>query len=140
MAVMARLGVWQLDRREQRIASNTALMKQLAQPPLALNEAALPTDLAQLEDRQAMVRGTYDLERQVALTQQHWFDLPGFHLITPLRIEGREEAVLVDRGWIPAEELAPENWPRYDVQEPVVVTGYVQLSQTLPRHCQVKRT
>jgi surfeit locus 1 family protein len=40
--------------------------------------------------------------------------------------------ILVDRGWLPDEVSAPENWSRFDVPGEVTVTGFVQRSQTLP--------
>lgn len=138
MAVLVRLGLWQLDRLEQRRAHNAQIVAQLALPPIPLDGDALPADVAGLKNRQALARGEYDFTRQVALTQQHWMNTPGFHLITPLIIEGgapsgsgRPTAILVDRGWIPAAELEVANWSKYDVAGPVAVTGYIQLSQAL---------
>jgi surfeit locus 1 family protein len=132
IGVMARLGVWQLDRREQRRARNADIMQKLALPPIALNDGGLPPDLADLKNRLATARGEYDLARQVALTQQHWNNSPGFHLVAPLVFQGASQAVLVDRGWLPAGELAVENWSQYDVTGSVAVTGYIKLSQTVP--------
>jgi len=139
VAVLARLGVWQLDRREQRRARNGAIIQQLALPPLALNSGGLADDLGALKNRQATVSGEYDLSRQVALMHQNWASAPGFHLITPLVIGGanpggdeRPTAVLVDRGWLPAAALPQEHWGLYDITDPVTVTGYIKLSQTFP--------
>lgn len=132
LGVLVRLGFWQLDRREQRRAYNAEIREQLSLPPLPLTEDVLPADPVDLKNRQAIVEGEYDLSRQVALTHQHRDDyLPGFHLITPLVFAGGSRAVLVDRGWLPAAEQATENWSKYDVVEPVTVTGYIKLSQTL---------
>lgn len=132
IGVMARLGVWQLDRREQRRARNADIVQKLALPPIVLNDEGLPPDLSDVKNRLATARGEYDLSRQVTLTQQSWNNSPGFHLITPLVFQGASQAVLVDRGWLPARELAVENWSQYDVTEPVTVTGYIKLSQTVP--------
>jgi surfeit locus 1 family protein len=131
IAVLARLGIWQLDRLEQRRAHNAEVGTQLAQPPLDLVRVTLPDDLTVLRGRQATVRGEYDLSRQIALTQQNWNNSPGFHLIAPLVIEGTGEAVLVDRGWLPTAQLNADNWTAYDVEGPVSVMGYIQLSQGL---------
>jgi len=132
MAVLSRLGVWQLDRREQRRAYNAEIRAQLAQPPLSLNDADLPADWSTLKNRQASARGEYDLARQVALTNQLWNNSPGFHLLTPLLIQGGSKAVLVDRGWLPAAQQSAGDWSAYDVSGLVQVTGYIKLSQTLP--------
>ncbi|RMF33816.1 MAG: SURF1 family protein [Chloroflexi bacterium] len=58
---------------------------------------------------------------------------PGIHLIAPLRIEGSDRAVLVDRGWVPEAEAAPERWSQFDEPGTVVVTGFLRLSQPPPR-------
>ncbi len=132
MAVLARLGVWQLDRRDQRRAYNAEIRAQLAQPPLDLAYAVLPADPAGLKNRQATVRGEYDLARQVVLTNQLWNNSPGFHLLTPLLIQDGSKAVLVDRGWLPAAQQSASDWSAYDVSGAVEVSGYIKLSQTLP--------
>jgi surfeit locus 1 family protein len=140
LGVLVRLGIWQLDRRDQRRAHNAEIVQQLALPPLSLNDEPLPEDLTALKYRQVTVRGEYDLSGQVALTQQAWNVSPGFHLITPLVIAGGDQhptAVLVDRGWLPVAELAPENWSQYDVTGPVELTGYIRLSQTVRGAAQV---
>ncbi len=138
VGVLVRLGFWQLDRREQRRAHNAALLQQLALPPLLLTVDSMPANLVDLKDRQAVAQGEYDLSRQVALTHQNWINSPGFHLITPLVVEGaprsadgRPTAVLVDRGWLPAARLEKDDWSQFDVTGPVAVTGYIKLSQTV---------
>lgn len=151
IAVLVRLGFWQLDRLEQRRAHNAGVRAQLAQSPLAVNGDALPAALEELKNRRAVAQGEYDLSRQVALTHQNWVSTPGFRLITPLvladgarsgdlrstsddarLLAGRPLAVLVDRGWLPAAQLEQENWSQYDITGPVAVSGYIKLSQTAP--------
>jgi surfeit locus 1 family protein len=138
MAVMVRLGFWQLDRLAQRRAYNAALAHQLALPPLPLAGDTLPVelrdsgDLTALKNRSASARGTYDFSHQVVLKLQNWEGAPGVHLITPLLIEGGSRAVLVDRGWVPYTEATPESQRQFDEPGPVTVTGLIQLSQPLP--------
>jgi surfeit locus 1 family protein len=141
MAIMIRLGFWQLDRLAQRRAYNAELVHQLALPPLSLAGDVLPIelraggDLAALKNRSATARGTYDFSHQVVLKLQSWQGQPGAHLITPLLIEGSsraELAVLVDRGWVPYTEATPQSLPQFDEPGPVTVTGFIQLSQPLP--------
>jgi cytochrome oxidase assembly protein ShyY1 len=133
--LLVRLGIWQLDRRDQRRARNAEIVAQLAVPPISLNDEPLPADLSAVKNRLATATGEYDLSRQVALTNQVWSTTPGFHLVTPLvlggevPLDGRPVAVLVDRGWLPAAQLAEEDWNAYDVVGPVEVTGNVKLSQ-----------
>lgn len=132
MAVLARLGWWQLDRLAQRRARNAEIVQQLALPPLSLTSEPLPGDADSLKYRRASAHGEFDFSNQVALSYQNWMNTPGIHLITPLVIEGTSQAILVDRGWLPTDQATPENWARYDEPGPVTVIGFIQTSQTLP--------
>ena len=77
MAVMARLGVWQLDRRQQRIARNADLVAKLEAVPASMNEAALAATWPLPEDRDAVrnIRadaiGQFDFDQQILLLQQN---------------------------------------------------------------------
>lgn len=115
--VCIRLGIWQLDRLDQRRAFNAQVTSMRALAPLDLN-ADSDADLAAMEYRAVVVRGTYDFENQVALRNFYNEGVYGYHLLTPLRLEdGR--AVLVDRGWIPSEgNDSPSAWSRYDEAAP----------------------
>jgi surfeit locus 1 family protein len=133
MAVLARLGVWQLDRLEQRRARNAQIIQQSQLAPLSLKDiTSLPDDLTELKYRQGIAAGQFDFTRQILLMHQNRMNMPGSHLITPLVLEGSNQAILVDRGWIPADQSAPENWPQFDEADQATVTGFIQLSQTLP--------
>lgn len=132
VAVLARLGIWQLDRLAQRRAQNAEILEQLTAPPLVLTGGALPVKPEELHDRPASVSGQYDYSRQIVLTQQSWNGAPGVHLVTPLVIDGSDVAVLVDRGWIPALEAEAGNLALYDEPDDEIISGALQKSQTLP--------
>ncbi len=132
MAVLARLGVWQLDRLEQRRAFNARVLAQTSQPVLDLNAERVPADITEMEFRQVTVRGEYDHTYEVALRNQIWQDRPGVHLITPMKIEGSDKIVLVDRGWIPLEDLSPDAWTNYQEPGVVAVSGVIRASQDSP--------
>ena len=138
MAVMARLGVWQLDRREQRLVRNADLMAKLEAPPVSMNEAAtaaqwpLSADRDEIRNTQAVASGQFDFDQQVLLLQQNYQDMPGVHLVTPLVLEGGDKAILVDRGWIPVDQASADQLTRFDAEAgSVVVTGSLQPSQIL---------
>jgi surfeit locus 1 family protein len=98
--------------------------------PLDLNSSK-PEDIASMEWRAVTVTGEYDFENQVALRNQYNEGIYGFHLITPLLYNGT--AVLVDRGWIPAEsDSVPQDWRVYDEAGAITVTGQIRLGQGKP--------
>jgi len=138
-AVCIRLGAWQLDRLEQRRAFNAQVESMRAMPALDLNREA-DEDLTKMEWRSVQAVGTYDFENQTALRNQYNGDQVGYHLITPLLLAdsstalgASRRAVLVDRGWIPAEgNAAPEDWRKYDEAGEVKVTGQIRLGSGKP--------
>lgn len=129
-ALCIRLGIWQLDRLEQRRAFNHQVESMKALSPLDLNQD-VPAEIAGMEWRAVQVQGEYDFENQIALRNQYYGSEYGYHLYTPLLFDG--QAVLVDRGWIPAEgNSSPQDWRRYDEPGQVRLTGQVRLGQTKP--------
>jgi len=129
-AVCARLGIWQLDRLKERRVFNAQVETMRAASTLDFNKN-VPADISLMEWRAVTVTGEYDFENQVALRNQYNDNLYGYHLITPLLFKGT--AVLVDRGWIPADgNSAPNDWRKYDEAGQVTVTGQVRLGQDKP--------
>jgi surfeit locus 1 family protein len=133
MVVLARLGVWQLDRLQQRREANVELAASLASAPIDLADAALPDDISSWENRLVVATGTFDHEQQVLLKVQNWGRHAGVHLITPLLLADGGTAVLVDRGWIPDEETDPQARSAYDVTGEQTIEGYIALTQELSR-------
>ena len=130
-ALCVRLGIWQLDRLEQRRAFNAHVESMWATEPLVLDGRSTE-DLTSMEYRAVTVSGTYDFENQVALRNRYFQNEYGYDLLTPLLLDDGS-AVLVDRGWIPAEgNDSPADWRGYDQQGPVTVQGQIRLGQTKP--------
>jgi surfeit locus 1 family protein len=131
VALCVRLGIWQLDRLDQRRAFNHQVESMRAMPPLDLNQE-VPDDIAKMEWRTVKVQGKYDFANQVALRNQYNGSEYGYHLLTPLLIDGK--AILVDRGWIPADGNAtPQDWQKYNESEEATLVGQIRLGQTKPR-------
>ena len=136
VAVMIRLGIWQLDRLQQRRAFNTRVQTQLEQPVLDLNRAMQPgagdQELNSMEYRDVEVTGEYDPSGQVVLRNQVWENLHGVNLLTPLNISGSDQTVLVNRGWIPFEDFTNGELGKYDEPGQIKVQGVIRISQTKP--------
>ncbi|MBL6965745.1 MAG: SURF1 family protein [Anaerolineales bacterium] len=132
VAVMLRLGFWQLDRLEQRRAFNAHIAAVSVAPPLDLTADSLDSDLESMEYGAVNVSGEYDHGHEIAIRNQAWGDQPGVHLLTPLKIAGSDQAVLVDRGWIPLEAYQSGDWTAYEVAGSVAIKGMLRLSQTEP--------
>ena len=133
-AVLVRLGLWQLDRLEQRRVFNSRIFEQIDATELKLSSDNLFEDLFEMEYRPINVVGEFDFTGQVALRNQYSNNQLGVHLLTPLLISGAENiAILVDRGWIPQEDSSPEKWGKYDEPGVQEVTGIIRRSQLIPQ-------
>ncbi len=123
IAVFIRLGFWQLDRLAQRRAYNAEVSSRISMSPVDVNTITLPSDPTQLNYRSAVATGQYDYSHQVALGGQVFNGQVGVHLLTPLRLTGSNEVILVDRGWIPEVDINRSSWEKYSQQGTVSLSG-----------------
>ena len=130
--VFIRLGFWQLDRLEQRRIFNARVLSQINQPVFSLQGDALNKDLYELEYRSVTVSGRYDFENEIAIRNQAFENQVGVHLVTPLIISGTDQAILVDRGWIPDADFRNEDWSKFAENGEVEVVGVLRRSRTKP--------
>jgi len=129
-ALCVRLGIWQLDRLEGRRAFNAQVESMRALPVLNLDQDGSDS-IQDMEWRAVQLRGIYDFENQIAIRNQYYGGQYGYHLLTPLLSNGT--AVLVDRGWIPADgNSAPDDWRKYDEAGEVNLSGQIRLGQGKP--------
>lgn len=138
MVLLARLGIWQLNRLEERRAANAELVAALESPPIDLNaqgQALLDqaSDEEVLANRDVIAQGEYDYDNQLVLKLQTYQGLSGVHLVTPLRLAGSDVAVLVDRGWVPDADVVAAALTQYEASGPVTVEGYLAPSEKLRR-------
>lgn len=133
--VCVRLGLWQLDRLEQRRARNEAVCGATAQPPLVLDAAtaaAVTADPAAYVWRRVRARGRYAPMGTVVLRARAREGNPGVHVVAPLVLaDGR--LVMVNRGWAPSPDAATVDRTalRPDTGE-VTVTGVLLPVETRP--------
>ena len=97
-----RLGMWQLDRLSGRRDVNAMLEARSTQPVEPIGGLAP----AELPYRTVSATGTYEPEHEVILSGRTQADVPGNHVLTPLRLHDGS-VVVVDRGWVPLEVDAP---------------------------------
>jgi surfeit locus 1 family protein len=137
MGVLARLGIWQLDRLDARRAANAQLAAALDAPPFALTADFLPGDPTTLKDHWVTASGVYDFDYQGIIKLQNFQGQAGVYLVAPVVLEDGATAVLVNRGWLPVNET---NLSQYDEPGAVTVEGYAALSETLSRGSRAEAT
>ncbi len=92
------LGLWQSgkgDRLEAELAQHAA-RHQLG--PVRVGVGLV--DAEQLRDAPITVTGQFDAQQQFFLDNRQENGLPGVHVITPLKIDGSDIRILVNRGWV----------------------------------------
>ena len=100
----ARLGCWQLDRAAQKLALQSEIDTRARLAPLSTAQIAHDTASAAAQHQQPVVaRGRWDPAHTVFLENRQMHGQPGFYVVTPLKLEGRADAVLVQRGWAPRD-------------------------------------
>jgi len=133
-AVMVRLGIWQLDRLEQRRAFNARVSEQQEAQPLVLDADTIHLDLYSMEYRRVSVSGEYLPEDEIVLRNQVWNTefggQLGVKLFTPLLIEGTDDAILVERGWIPEENAGIAQRAIYREPGSITLEGQLRRPET----------
>jgi surfeit locus 1 family protein len=124
-AVCARLGVWQLSRLHQRRAINAAILRARAEPPISL-DAPGARDSASLAYRRVTATGRYDRGRELVLRGQAYMGTPGVYVVTPLRLQESDTALLVLRGFVPAADAVRADLRALDEPGELSVTGLAE--------------
>lgn len=110
------LGQWQLNRAAQKAALQASLDQQKTLSVLTHADLVATVEFSSLRDRRVELTGQWQAAKTVYLDNRPMNQRPGFWVMTPLRIEGSDQAVLVQRGWIPRDfqdrsRLAPIETP-----------------------------
>jgi surfeit locus 1 family protein len=99
--VCARLGIWQVHRLRERRAANAGLL--LARSEAPIDVLAYRPDSASA-GRPIKARGRYDQANDVVLRGREVGGVPGVEIVSPLIIQEKKAAVLVDRGFVPSPD------------------------------------
>ena len=97
--VFIKLGLWQYNKARLKQEIQTSYNASLDYEALSL-----PAKLENLDEwkyKKVKVTGHYETKYQILLDNQVEDSRAGFHVVTPLKLAGRSDYVLVNRGWIP---------------------------------------
>ena len=98
LALFVHLGLWQAGKAERGEALRSLYDARSKLPPHPIGTRLILTE--DVVFSQVKVRGEYDAAHQFYIDNQVEDGRPGVHVITPLRIEGGQTRVLVNRGWL----------------------------------------
>ncbi len=128
---MVWLGIWQLDRRQQRREFNDTVISRWQPAPIKLAAGNTAVSLDELEFRRVAIAGRFDYDNQIALKNQIWHQQPGIELVTPLVFDDNR-AILVARGWIPSQQADPAEWGQFNEADEATIIGRAHESQLMP--------
>jgi surfeit locus 1 family protein len=133
------LGNWQSERAETKRALQAQYDAALQDPPIHVGKTLLtPGDLLY---RKLEVQGVFDDAHTILLDNRVYEGVAGYHVLTPLKIEGSQLSILVNRGWVAAgrtrEQVplvpAPHGWVEVEGMAIDPHSRYLELAHTEPQ-------
>ena len=123
IAIGCSAGIWQLNRANTKIALAAHLLDRQQMPILNVNAELWTLD--EVSERRMIARGQYipgaaiwldNRPRPIPAGGEANAAQAGFYLMMPLRLDGRNEIIWINRGWAPRnnenrESLPPINTP-----------------------------
>ena len=103
LGVCIKLGLWQYNKADSRRNLQTQLTTRLGEPEVALPAKIMSQKKEALESwryKQVKFTGIYHTKYQLLLDNQVQNTVAGYHVLTPMQVEGSNTYVLVNRGWV----------------------------------------
>jgi len=133
------LGNWQSGRAETKRALQARYDAAVREAPIHVGSSLLDRDSVLF--RKLEVEGVFDDAHTILLDNRVLNGVAGYHVLTPLRINGSKHAILVNRGWVATgrsrEQVPAIPTPAGRVRlEGMAVdphTRYVELAATTPQ-------
>ncbi|CAG9818929.1 unnamed protein product [Phaedon cochleariae] len=139
------LGVWQIQRKSWKEALIADLEEKTNSQPTSLPENIV--EINQLEYKPVHVRGQFLHDKELYMGPRSLLvhgdassnsslvsgnSSSGYLVVTPFKLEGRDETILVNRGWVPAKQKDPRTRQRGQVEGTVDVIGIVRTNENRP--------
>lgn len=94
-------GYWQWNKAALKTERQQQLDVRGTQPAVQIPLVQV-SEPQTLHYRKIVARGHYEPQFQILIDNRTYREQAGYHVITPLRIEGSDIRLLVNRGWVPA--------------------------------------
>lgn len=123
------LGLWQLDRAEQKRVIDNGIKEAQAKIPLDLNAFISENNDGEFSAeiyRSASLLGHYDNQHQYLLDNRTHKGKAGYHVLTPFLLDGSNKVIIINRGWI-AYQGTRDNIPDISIAENTIkLTGVMK--------------
>ncbi len=127
------LGEWQFHRLEDRRERNAITERNLVADPRPVEEVLAAGDPVEREEEWLRVHaeGSYDAAASVIVRYRTRDGIAGVDVVTPLRLDGSGDLLLVDRGWV-ATDNRGDSSPDVPTPPsgPVSIVGWVRADAT----------
>ncbi|XP_064457491.1 surfeit locus protein 1-like [Ornithodoros turicata] len=139
------LGTWQVQRRKWKLGLIEELARKTELPPCELPDNW--SDLGKMEYQQVRVTGTFDHSNEMYVSPRSRIQQEserygggglistansGALVVTPFKLSGREETILVNRGWVPRNKIPPNTRQEGQVEGEVELVGIVRRPEKRP--------
>lgn len=101
VALTLSLGRWQLSRAAHKEALQARIEAQQAYPALDVTAFQSVEQIGSEMHRLVTLRGLWVPTQTVYLDNRQMHGRPGFYVLTPFALEGLEQTLMVQRGWVP---------------------------------------
>ena len=119
--ILCGLGAWQLERLQWKLALIATVNGHMKAAPLALDQiSAMPADEAQY--RRVTLHGHFDHAKEAYVFTTDASGAPVYHVLTPF-LTDNGKSLMVDRGAVPKEQLAPATRAAGNIIGETAVTG-----------------
>ena len=100
LPLLIALGIWQLDRSEEKRIFLEQQKQGLTSSEIIQLSTAIEADVDALRYKKVQVTGHYDQAHQFLIDNQISAGKAGYFVLTPFVLQGGDKAVLVNRGWV----------------------------------------
>jgi surfeit locus 1 family protein len=122
----SRLSYWQWTRHLEKVELEKVVETRLGQAPVSINESPI-TELP--EYTPVKVSGDFDFENEIVLRNRRHDEQPGVIALTPLKITGSNNAVLVSRGFIPLSHSEKSQRRQFQRETTQTILGITKFTQ-----------
>ncbi len=120
LPILIGLGAWQVERLHWKEALLAEIATHLAAPPIGYEQAIALGPAAQY--RRVALAGSFDNTKESYVFTTGEGGAPVYHVVTPFRLSSGQ-SLMVDRGYVPKELLAPASREAGELSGVVHTTG-----------------
>ena len=120
LCLLVSLGVWQLQRADEKRQLNNELDRRQQAAPVPF-DSLMNVDREKISGRKVSLQGHYLNDRSIVIANQFFRGRSGFEVFTPFQPDAGDQLVLVSRGWRAATQ------PGGNVRDIPAIGGHRQL-------------